>query len=160
MGPTMNEPLTIDFLSQEETLIRQVADWHHHEFGPHNPVANYETTLAQVRERVNSRVVPLCLVAYRGGTPVGTASIIGDDMPTRPEFAPWLADLVVPAALRRQGIGTALFRRAEQEFVRLGFKTGYLFTWDHEPMYTRLGWTTILKETYRNDLVAVMKREF
>lgn len=152
--------LAIKYLPNDEGLIRRVADWQWTEFGPHNPIATYAGILAQVRERVESRSIPICLVAFQDGTAVGTASIINDDLRTRPEFQPWLADLVVAPAHRNNGIGTALFRRAEEEFQRLHFPAAYLFTWDHEALYTRLGWTTFLKEQYRNDLVAVMKREF
>ena len=152
--------IEIKYLPREEGLIRRVAAWMFTEFGPHNPEATSEGTLALVRERVESRRVPLCLVAFREGAPVGTASIFWDDMRTHPELQPWLGDLVVPPEHRRQGIGTALFQRAEEEFQRLHVKTGYLFTWDHEPLYLRLGWQTIKQERYRNDLVSIMKRDF
>jgi predicted N-acetyltransferase YhbS len=152
--------LTIEYLSSDPALVGTVGEMQYDAFKDHNLTATRESVLADLQPRVGSREVPLCLVAFQDGVPVGTVSIIGDDMPTRPEFKPWLADLVVAPAHRRQGLGTALFRRAEAEFQRLGLPIAYLFTWDHEPLYTRLGWTTILRETYRQDFVAVMKREF
>ena len=152
--------LRFKYLPRDEQVIRQVVDWQFAAFGSHDPHNTHARILHQVREWVESVRVPLCLVAYRGDEPVGTLSIIDDDMRTHPEFKPWIADLVVAPALRGQGIGTALFRRAEEEFKRLGVPTAYLFTWDHEPLYTRLGWQTFITEQYRDDQVAIMKRDF
>lgn len=152
--------LRFEYLPRDEKIIRQVADWLFAAFGSHDPQNTHSRILGQVRERVESDQAPLCLVAYRGDEPVGTLSIIDDDMRTRPEFKPWIADLVVAPDLRGQGIGTALFRRAEDEFRRLQVGTAYLFTWDHEQLYTRLGWKTFIREQYRDDQVAIMKREF
>jgi len=152
--------LRFEYLPADETIIAQVADWLFEAFGRRQPDGSREKTRAEIVERIGRDQVPLCLIAYRGDEPVGTLSIIDDDMRTRPEWKPWLADLVVAPELRGQGIGTAMFQRAEEEFRRLGVPAGYLFTWDHESMYARLGWKTIVREQYRADLVAVMKREF
>lgn len=152
--------LRYDYLPRDEKIIRLVATWQFDAFGAHDRRASYTRTLGLLQERIESRRVPLCLVAWEGAEPVGTLSIIDDDLPTHPEWKPWLADLVVAPAHRGRGLGTALFKRAEEEFRRLGAGTGYLFTWDHEAMYTRLGWQTFLTEPYREDLVAIMKRDF
>ena len=70
---------------------------------------------------------------------VGSASLIAQDMDTRPELSPWLASVYVAAEHRRQGIGSALVRRVAQEAAALGVETLYLFTPDQEHFYARLG---------------------
>lgn len=152
--------LRFEYLSANEAVIAQVTEWLFDAFGRRQPDGSREKTRAEIIERTGRDQVPLCLVAFDGERPVATFSITDDDMRTRPEWKPWLADLVVAPELRGRGIGTAMFRRAEEEFRRLGAPAGYLFTWDHEPMYARLGWKTIVREQYRADQVAVMKRQF
>ena len=51
--------------------------------------------------------------------------------------------LVLPESLRRQGIGTDLMRKAEQEAVRRGCHGSYLETFDFQArgFYEKLGYT-------------------
>jgi len=154
------EGLEILYLPDEEEVIKQVADWHYSEFGKDNPDSTPEKTLNTVRGRVNNTGIPLCLVAYLGGRPVGTASIIATDMKTHAEFMPWMADVVVDRGHRDRGIGSALVRRVDEEMGRLNISVAYLFTPDKERMYARLGWKTVLRETYRGKDVVIMRKEF
>ena len=47
------------------------------------------------------------------GRPVGTASLLREDLETRPDLTPWLAGLFVEPAFRGRGYGTMLVRRVE-----------------------------------------------
>ena len=54
----------------------------------------------------------------------------------------WIWYLVVPEALRGQGVGTALIRRAEQEALARGCRGSLLdtFSFQARPFYERLGY--------------------
>jgi N-acetylglutamate synthase-like GNAT family acetyltransferase len=79
-------------------------------------------------------------------------------MPTRRELFPWLASVYVAPAHRRQGIGSLLVRRVEQEALALGFGTLYLFTPDRETYYAHLGWTVLEHTEYMGEKVVIMTR--
>jgi len=106
---------------------------------------------------VGRKDIPLTLVGYINGRPVGTASIDTADMSTHPELTPWMASIYVDPAFRRRGLGAALCQRISEELTRLGVKSAYLFTPDQEKLYARLGWKPMLREDYRGERVVIMR---
>lgn len=101
---------------------------------------------------------PFVLVALENGTPVGTASLISDDMPTRPEFSPWLADVYVLKTKRKEGIGRKLVEAVEAESARLGLNKIYLFTASNTALYGLLGWQLLEHTEYRGESVRIMTK--
>ncbi|WP_340119083.1 GNAT family N-acetyltransferase [Pelagibius sp. 7325] len=100
----------------------------------------YDPDLFECRlgEACDADRIPLSLLALDGGTPAGTANLIVDDYPERPQLTPWLAALYVDPPFRRRGHATALGRRLLQEAARLDCPTVYLTT--HIPdFYRRFG---------------------
>ena len=81
-----------------------------------------------------------CFVAFHGGEPVGTASLVRHDLPGREDLSPWLAGVFVLPAHRRQGHAAALVRRVEAEARRHGFPVLWLYTVQAAGLYARLGW--------------------
>jgi predicted N-acetyltransferase YhbS len=150
----------IRYLEDNPEIISTVAKWIYEEWGRLVKGRTLETAHVKVRQALNSRKIPLTLVAFLDNKPVGTVSIDTEDMSTHPELTPWMASVYVDTAYRKRGVGSALCERIKEDFRRLGVKTAYLFTPDQEKLYAGLGWKTISREGYRGEDVVIMRLDF
>ena len=150
-------PADIRYLSSDPEEISTIAGWIYHEWGHLVEGRTLETAHEKVRQSLGPQDLPLTLVYYLDGKAVGTAGIDTEDMSTHPELSPWMVSVFVEPGHRQQGIGTALCERIQEEFIRLGVKTAYLFTPDQENLYSRLGWKALAKEEYRGEMVTIMR---
>jgi GNAT superfamily N-acetyltransferase len=103
--------------------------------------------------------LPIALIALMDGIPAGTACVNFDDMSSRPDIAPWLANLYVDPRFRGRGIGSALVRAAEAEARGAGHERLYLYTPDQEALYAGLGWRALARCRYDGEDVVVMARD-
>lgn len=149
--------MEIRYLDDDPGVVSTIAGWIFSEWGHLVPGRSLQTAHQKVRQAAGRTEVPLTLVGFENGQPVGTASIDSEDMDTHPELTPWMASVYVAPAMRGRGIGTALCRRVKEELLRLGIGRAYLFTPDQEKLYQRLGWKTILTESYRGESVVIMQ---
>lgn len=152
--------MTIDFLLDFPDYIPTLAEKIHAQWGHLNP----NSTLETIRRKLESQkrdALPLTLVAHAGGVPLGTASLIEDDMSTRPDLTPWLASVLVFPEHRHSGVGSALVRGIMETARARGTKVFYLWTPDKEKFYAKLGWEKLCLENYLglNNLV-VMRHVF
>jgi len=143
-------------LADDPDEIGVVARWLYDEWGTLAPGRSLETAHEKVRQCFGGDELPLTIVCALDGVLVGTAGIDTADMATHPELTPWMVSVYVAQAHRRKGIGSALCRRIEDEFQRLGVQTAYLFTPDQEPLYARLGWKAMSREDYHGESVVIM----
>lgn len=144
-------------LEEHPEAIPTLARWHLAEWGHYSASRTQASTEERLRRHLASDGIPLTMVALEGGEPVGSAALVWNDMKTRPEIRPWLADVVVDPAWRRRGIGSKLVRRLVKRARQLGVDTLYLYTPDQDRLYARLGWKTIERLEYRNEEVVLMK---
>ena len=153
--------MQIDYLADHPAFIPTLADWHHAQWSYLSPGDSAECRIKRLQEHLGKKQIPTTFVAYNttgDGTEivVGSASLIAQDMDTRPELSPWLASVYVAAEHRRQGIGSALVRRVTGEAIALGVETLHLFTPDQAHFYARLGWTVLERCIYRGYPQVVM----
>ena len=141
----------------DPNVVETVAGWLFREWGHLSPGSSHQRAIDRLSERIGSTGVPLALVAFESGQPIGTASLVASDMDTHPQFTPWLASVYVPPEFRLHGIGSALCRSIVSELNRLKITRAYLMTPNKEAYYQGLGWRTIEREIYRRELVAVME---
>ena len=151
--------IRIEYLKDDNNVIPLLAQWHYDEFGRLSPGDSVEERLAKLKAQAGSRQIPLTLVAFSGETLLGSACLVAHDMDTRMDLSPWLATLFVAPEHQNQGVGSALVERAVEEAQKLGVKTLYLFTWDREKLYARLGWSVIERSVYHGRQVTVMSIE-
>jgi GNAT superfamily N-acetyltransferase len=146
------------YLADDPVLVSTIANWHH-ETWAHLTGRTHEERIREFDEQLGSERIPLTVVAFVAGRPVGSASLLTQDMDTHPDWTPWLASVFVLPEFRRRGIGERLCRRIVAEARRLGVPRLYLFTPDQAPFYARMGWRTLCREPYRGEDVTIMCRE-
>jgi hypothetical protein len=74
--------MEIDYLGRDPVLILTVATWIFNAFHSHNPHSSVEVLSSRLIPHVESREMPLTLVAFDSKkTPVGTASLIETETP-------------------------------------------------------------------------------
>lgn len=83
--------------------------------------------------------------------------LVACDMKIRNELTPWVAGVYVAAEERGKGIGAALVQRVTEEAKALGHERIYLFTFDAEKYYARIGWQLRERAEYLGVGVAVME---
>lgn len=132
-----------------------VAEWLHAEFGhAHGP------SLEQRVDHLRAQKSPeQTFVLWDNGIPVATASLVINDLPSRPDLTPWLASVLVRPAFRGRGYSAPLVRHVEAAAASMA-STLWLYTWTAEPLYARLGWDVVGPEhdTNRDIPVVLMKR--
>ncbi|MDI5935381.1 GNAT family N-acetyltransferase [Halomonas kalidii] len=159
----MTLPLRIERLSSRSPHVAIVAAWTHAEWGHLTPGETPASRRVGLRDECGPAGVPSVFVALvddetGGETPVGTASLVSDDLRVRRELSPWLASVFVPPEWRGQGIASRLVRRVEAEAAASGLACCYLFTPDQQALYSRLGWQDHEALNYRGEDVTIMVR--
>ena len=149
----------IEHLAAHPGAIARLAVWHQAEWGFLHPGGTVDEVASELQGHLEPGRIPTSFVALVDGEVVGSASLLEHDLPERPELGPWLASLYVAPAYRRQGIGAALAARMVEEAARLGVPTLYLFTFDREGYYARLGWRRLAPGLCHGHPVMVMARD-
>ncbi|MDH3253609.1 MAG: GNAT family N-acetyltransferase [Acidobacteriota bacterium] len=147
----------IDYLAEHVELVPSIAQWQLGEWGHLTDSDSLDARIAMLNDRLNRDRVPLVLVALSGSAPIGTVSLLDNDLAARPQLRPWLAQLFVPEELRRQGIGTALVHRGIEEAWKLDFDHLYSVTWDHESLAKSSGWELVEHVDTAGKRAAVMR---
>jgi len=150
--------VTISNLVDCPQHLPQVASWIFNEWGNLIQGLTLNAVEAKLQTHLNLDSIPLTLVASFDGMPVGTASLVYQDMSSRPDLTPWLASVYVAFEYRNQGIGSRLVKAAEETAKGFRISQLYLFTPDKERFYTWLGWSVIDTTEYRNQQVVIMTK--
>jgi predicted N-acetyltransferase YhbS len=98
----------------------------------------------RLRENMTGTDLPIALVAHRGSTFLGTASLLVSDLDERPQYTPWVAAVWTEPDARKQGIAPALIERACAEAFGGDHARVYLCAAPpRRAYYEHLGWTPI-----------------
>lgn len=154
-----NSQFRIVYLADHREHIPRLAKLLHQEFGREHPNASPAGQILKLKRRSNRGKIPTTFVALSGDELLGSASLIDHEITSHPELTPWLAAVYVRPKYRRQGIGSRLVRRVEEEAKALGVSRLYLFTPDMEKFYETLGWRTIIEERYRGQDITIMTQK-
>ncbi|RUR33628.1 GNAT family N-acetyltransferase [Vreelandella nanhaiensis] len=155
----MHDAITIEHLDAGSPHALVVAQWTFTAWGHLHPGKTLQDALEETFSECGAWGVPSIFVAMQDEIPVGTASLIADDMSTRPELTPWLASVFVLPESRGCGIASALVQRVEAEAQANGIRQFYLYTPDQQALYQRLGWQPIECLEHRGENVTVMIRQ-
>ena len=148
--------LNIVALNDRPDLAPMVAEWLYAEFNhAHGP------SLEQRTDYLRSQTCPeQTFVLCDNEIPVATASLVVNDLPSRPDLTPWLASVLVRPEFRGRGYSAPLVRHVEAAAAPMA-STLWLYTWTAEPLYARLGWDVVgaERDTNRDIPVVLMKRD-
>jgi GNAT superfamily N-acetyltransferase len=142
-------------VSNRPDLAPLVAAWRVEAFGYPGGWTVEELTALLLAPPVGPEETFVLLDQHR---PVGTASLLHEDLDTRPDLTPWLAGLFVEPAFRGRGYGSMLVRRLEAFARDAAVPVMWLYTSTAEPLYARLGWQRMGLEQERGQEVVLMKR--
>lgn len=151
--------MKIDYLADHRGHIPQLAGWLHAQWGYLHENDSVEHRVARLESRTTRGGIPVTFVAVDGETLLGSASLVDDDLETRPELTPWLASVYVAPEHRGRGVASALVRRVVDEARDSGVTRLYLWTTDQERLYARLGWVPVERMRFESEDIVVMAIE-
>jgi GNAT superfamily N-acetyltransferase len=151
--------MRIETLADCHEHIPQLAAWLHDEWGHLHDNDSVARRAARLEARATRGGIPIGFVAVDGDTLLGSASLVHDDLETRPDLGPWLASVYVAPEHRRKGVASALVRRVVEEARALDVSLLYLWTIDQERLYARLGWRTVERTAFRGHDIVIMAIE-
>ena len=140
---------------EDEADASAVSDWIWMEWARHEPEVSRADSDASVHAARHGALVPRFFVAHVAGVPVGCASIVATDLPTRPDIGPWLANVYVQPPGRGRGLGTALTERAMAHGAQFA-DVLYLYTSGSHALYDRLGWRPYDSGHYAGRSIAIL----
>lgn len=135
-----------------------LAGWIWTEWARHEPGVSRAASDASVHAALHGAPLPYFVVARAAGEPVGCASIVAADLPTRPDLGPWLANVYVRPDWRGRGLGTALVEHAMAYGAAIA-DTLYLYTTGRTALYARLGWRSHDTGEYAGRPIVIMRRD-
>lgn len=156
---TVLSDIELKYLADTPEIVPTVASWHHRQWNYLAGARSLSHRIARLHEHLRRTGLPLTVIAWYNGQPIGCASLVDSDMQTRIDFSPWLASVYVLPEYRHRGVGAALVRCIEAEARKQGFTRLYLYTEDRVPFYTYLGWQAIEERVYRGYPMTVMMRD-
>lgn len=148
--------MEIAYLADYPELTPVLAAWFYAQWGHQRPGNSVEKVAAKLRMRLNRDQIPLTMVAMSEGVLLGTASLQGQDLEEREDLSPWLAGVYVDADRRDKGVGSLLVEAIAGQAVRLGVERLFLYTYDRENFYSRLGWFVLERREHDGKQIVVM----
>ena len=133
----------IEYLAYHVDAIPALAHWHHAEWTAITPHLSVSDRVARLHARARRSGIPTGFVAVVHGSVVGLSCLVECDLDSHVHLSPWLATVLVAPDHRGHGIGSVLSERATEEAQVLGFARAYLFTFDKQSFYRRLGWSAL-----------------
>jgi GNAT superfamily N-acetyltransferase len=103
---------------------------------------------------------PQIFVLLADGVPVGTASLLAEDLEERPDLTPWLANVFVAPEARGRGHAQDLITAVETAARAAAVPTLWLFTHDAERIYARAGWRPVEAFEHHGLPTVLMRRDF
>jgi predicted N-acetyltransferase YhbS len=149
--------MDVAYLADHRQFIPLLARWYDRACEVLFPGGSFKARMEALAFSCGRREVPTVIVALRNGALLGSAMLVVHDMQGRMELSPWLAGVFVSPDHRREGVGTALVRRATDEARALGVAKLHLYTAGGEDFYARFGWRVMERGyVYKGTEVTVM----
>jgi predicted N-acetyltransferase YhbS len=150
--------MEIAYLADHLDLAPLLAAWHHREWADLLPGWSLAQAEAELRSHVHRRSVPTTFVVLDGGRPVGSTSLLTEDLDGWEHLTPWVASVYVIPERRGQGLGGRLVARAVEEARALGVPAVYLWTAGQDGYYARLDWSPLDRAAHHGREVVIMRR--
>ena len=120
-----------------------------------------EQTIEYISAASRGNPIPQTFVLLADGKPVGTSSLVADDLKERPDLTPWLASVYVVPEERRKGYVIPLIQVIERSAVVAAVSTLWLHTEHAKRIYAKSGWQEVEVVQREGKLpVTLMRRDF
>ena len=104
--------------------------------------------------------LPTTMVGALHGNVVGSVSLeVIDDLAEFAHYTPWITSLVVTPDYRNKGFASQLMQHAHRIAFEMGYSRLFLWTYDQEALYQRLGWSVLHRITFKGRAAVVMARD-
>jgi predicted N-acetyltransferase YhbS len=150
--------ISISRLCDAFSFAPVLASAHAQEWGHLYQNWNLQTALADFeREKAGSDLPTTWVIHQTSGTPIGSISLVKDDLPGHPNLNPWLASLYVFPEFRGRGLGRLLVQQALDFLRQQKYPHAYLFTEDQVPFFSKFGFSVHHPAQANGHPVTIMK---
>lgn len=148
--------MKLAFLAHRPELMEPLAETHGQEWSHLYRDWNSRLALDEFRTQRGDGRIPATLLLLDDHHLAGSVSLVYDDLPTHPQFNPWLASLFVFPKYRGRRLAAQLVAEARRQFTANGFDRFYLFTEARAPFFTRLGFQPIESSELNGHAITLM----
>ena len=103
---------------------------------------SYEAVYSYMSHSLQGKRLPQTYGLFLDETLIGMYQFTMEDLFSRPDIYPWLANVYIDKAYRAYGYGRVLLNSVKKTAEKAGLKELYLFT-THEGLYEKFGWDFI-----------------
>ena len=138
----MAEDIKIEFLEENQHLFSTIEALYENEWEEYYGPGGEGDALSDITSFCNKDRLPICLVALKHGSLVGTVALTKKSA-SHHHLSPWLTSLFVTEMERRKGIGTKLIEAAEILSADLGFSDIYSRSSTATEFFMKNRWVSI-----------------
>jgi len=134
----------IAYLKNYQEWIPRIAKWFRDEWREIQPMT-LQDIKARLCERVNTKTLPLALVAVEGNKVVGTVSLIKNESKKLSKYTPIITSLFIRKKYRNKELGAMLVKAITSKAKRMGVGRVYVYliNKNHVAFYEKLGWRPV-----------------
>lgn len=134
------DSLTLSPLADCPDMIEVCAAWCFGEWGCHNggTLSRYIDHYKAAAQHTDDKT----WVGMVGDKAAGMISLLRDDHPDIKHLTPWMASFYIHGDFRGKGLAGHFIRHLEDEAIKAGHKTIYLYTPHSRALYEKHGWET------------------
>lgn len=150
------------YLADQPEHINTLTEWLSKNWGSDEGGFSQEEWRTKLLQHLNTKSIPLTIVALHHKRCVGTASLVFHDLKGQNHLSPWLSYVYVTPECRNKGIGTYLVKTLIRKAQMLGCTK--LYSYQCEPLvkkfkdkYLGLGLNAIDKINLNNESIIIME---
>lgn len=125
-------------MHHSDTLAEWLYRQFHYEF-VHQSLAQWQQEFAAGQSNGECQA----LIALDHGQLLGSAALMRNDLPQRPDLGPWLACVFVTPQARGRGIAESLIESLCEHARSTGASRLYLHTQERRDYYLKRGWSVV-----------------
>lgn len=148
-GPHNDVILTTELLCHRRELVPLVSSWLVGEWPQWYGAGGPGDLQRDVRAfSASSSVLPIGIVVFSEGAPVGFGALKAESIPSHPHLSPWAAAGFVLPPHRGQGVGAHLLQALVAHAKTIGFPVVYCGTSTAASPLARYGWQLLESVTH------------
>lgn len=129
--------------SSNNNIFKKIVEWNYNWWGQKNGKSLEEIHYIFEHSICTGDRLPQTFVALIDGEPVGMYQLsMTDDLDSRPDIYPWIANVYVDEAYRGQHVCEALMETVPKNARSIGLNELYLYT-SHMGLYEKYGWNFV-----------------